>query len=131
MKIATWNVNSIRQRVDRVTAWAEREKPDVLCMQEIKTEDAGFPREPFEALGYHVETYGQRTYNGVAILARKPIQDVVRGFPSEEPDAARRLIAGTVGGIRVVCVYVPNGQAVGSENFFSLLFFLYSVSLFL
>jgi exodeoxyribonuclease-3 len=117
MKIATWNVNSIRQRVERVTAWMEREKPDVLCMQEIKTEDAGFPREPFEALGYHVETYGQRTYNGVAILARKPIKDIVRGFPGEEPDAARRLIAGTVGGIRVVCVYVPNGQAVGSEKF--------------
>jgi exodeoxyribonuclease-3 len=117
MKIATWNVNSIRQRVDRVTAWVEREKPDVLCLQEIKTEDAGFPREPFEALGYHVETYGQRTYNGVALLARKPIENVVRGFPGEEPNAARRLIAATVGDIRVVCVYVPNGQAVGSEKF--------------
>ncbi len=117
MKIATWNVNSIRQRIERVAAWTEREKPDVLCMQEIKTEDPGFPREPFEAMGYHVETYGQRTYNGVAILARKPIGGVLRGFPGEEPDAARRLIAGTVSGLRIVCVYVPNGQAVGSEKF--------------
>ena len=117
MKIATWNVNSIRQRIDRVVAWTEREKPDVLALQEIKTEDPGFPREPFEALGYHIETYGQRTYNGVAILARKPLEDVERGFPGEEPDAARRLIAATVDGVRIVCVYVPNGQAVGSDKF--------------
>jgi exodeoxyribonuclease-3 len=117
MKIATWNVNSIRQRIDRVVAWTEREQPDVLCMQEIKTEDPGFPREAFEALGYHAETYGQRTYNGVAILAKQPIEDVVRGFPGEEPDAARRLIAATIDGVRVVSVYVPNGQSVGSEKF--------------
>jgi exodeoxyribonuclease-3 len=117
MKIATWNVNSIRARLARIVAWTERELPDVLCMQEIKVPDAEFPLAPFAELGYEAAIYGQRTYNGVAILSRLPLEDVERGFPGEGPDDHRRLIAATVGGIRVIDVYVPNGQSPESEKF--------------
>lgn len=120
MKIATWNVNSIRSRLERVVAWMDRERPDVLCLQETKCTDAEFPRGAFEDLGYHAEHYGQRTYNGVALLSREPLTDVVRGLPGEAEDAHRRLLAGTVpgvGGVRIVNVYVPNGQSVTSEKF--------------
>ncbi len=89
MRIATWNVNSIRSRLARVVDWTAREQPDVLCMQETKTVDDLFPAAPFEELGYHVETFGQPTYNGVAILSRKPLKDVVRGLPDDAPDAQR------------------------------------------
>ena len=117
MKIATWNVNSIRSRVDRVLDWTRREQPDVLCLQEIKTTDELFPAAPFEELGYHVETCGQPTYNGVAILSRTRLSDVARGLPGDDPDAQRRLIAATVAGVRIVNVYVPNGQSPESEKF--------------
>jgi exodeoxyribonuclease-3 len=117
MKIATWNVNSIRARRDRVLAWLERQRPDVLCVQEIKVEESAFPRADFEALGYHCEVHGQRTYNGVALLTRELPSDVERGFPGEPADAQSRLIAGTVGGVRFVNVYVPNGESVDSEKF--------------
>lgn len=117
MKIATWNVNSIRSRVERVVAWTERERPDVLCFQEIKTLDDGFPLEPFAELGYRAEVFGQKTYNGVAILSLKPVTQVVRNLPDDEPDAPRRLIAGTVGRVRIVNVYVPNGQSPESDKF--------------
>jgi len=117
MKVATWNVNSIRSRLDRALAWTERERPDVLCLQEIKTVDELFPRAPFEALGYRVETFGQKTYNGVAILSRRPLTKVQRGLPDDAEDAPRRLLAATVGGLRVVAVYVPNGQSPDSEKF--------------
>ena len=117
MKVATWNVNSIRQRLERVTAWLGTHQPDVLCLQETKVVDEDFPRAPFEALGYRVELYGQKTYNGVAILSREPLTDVVRGFPDDAPDAHRRMLAATVGGVRVVNVYVPNGESVESEKF--------------
>lgn len=117
MKIATWNVNSIRTRLERALAWLERHEPDVLCLQEIKCEDHVFPREPFEALGYHVETHGQKTYNGVALLSRAPAEDVVRGLPGDGADAQARLIGGTFEGVRVIDVYVPNGSSVESEKF--------------
>lgn len=120
MKVATWNVNSIRSRLERVLDWTRREEPDVLCMQEIKTTDALFPRAAFEELGYHVETWGQPTYNGVAILSRKPIKDVVRGLPGDDPEAPeihRRLIAATINKVRIVNVYVPNGQSPESDKF--------------
>ncbi len=117
MRIATWNVNSVRSRLDRVLDWTSRLQPDVLCMQETKTTDDLFPVSAFEELGYHVEIFGQPTYNGVAILSKKPLTDVVRGLPDDEPDAQRRLIAGTVAGIRIVNVYVPNGQSPESEKF--------------
>lgn len=117
MKIATWNVNSIRSRLERVLAWTRREMPDVLCMQEIKTTDELFPAGPFEELGYRVETYGQPTYNGVAILSLPPMSKVTRGLPDDGPDAHRRLIAATIRRIRFVNVYVPNGQSPESEKF--------------
>jgi exodeoxyribonuclease-3 len=117
MIIATWNVNSVRSRLERVAGWTERARPDVLCLQEIKTTDDLFPLEPFAELGYHAEVFGQKTYNGVAILSLKPITKVVRNLPDDEEDAPRRLIAGTVGGVRIVNVYVPNGQSPESEKF--------------
>jgi len=117
MKIATWNVNSIRARLERIVSWTARETPDVLCMQEIKTTDELFPAAPFEELGYRVETLGQPTYNGVAILSQKPVTDIVRGLPDDGPDAQRRLIAASIGKLRVVNVYVPNGQSPDSEKF--------------
>jgi exodeoxyribonuclease III len=117
MKIATWNVNSIRSRVARVLDWTQREEPDVLCFQEIKTTDELFPTAAFEDLGYHIETFGQPTYNGVAILSRTRPEDVTRGLPGDAPDAQRRLIAATIKGIRIINVYVPNGQSPESDKF--------------
>ncbi len=117
MKIVTWNVNSIRSRLDRALAWIENHEPDVLCLQETKVEDEGFPREAFEAAGYHVETYGQKTYNGVALLSREAPQDVVRGLPHDGPESQRRVIAATFDGVRVINVYVPNGQSPESDKF--------------
>ena len=98
-------------------AWTERERPDVLCLQEIKTTDDLFPLEPFAELGYHAEVFGQKTYNGVALLSLTPITKVVRNLPDDEPGAPSRLIAGTVGGVRIVNVYVPNGQSPESDKF--------------
>ncbi|MBW8874428.1 MAG: exodeoxyribonuclease III [Acidobacteria bacterium] len=117
MKIATWNVNSIRSRVERVAAWTQRERPDVLCFQEIKTTDDLFPLAPFADLGYRAEVFGQKTYNGVAILTRKPLTQVVRNLPDDASDAPRRLLAGTVDKVRIVNVYVPNGQSPDSDKF--------------
>ena len=117
MRIITWNVNSIRTRLDRVLALLDRHDPDVLCLQEIKVLDDDFPRDVFEAKGWHVETYGQRTYNGVALISKQPAADVVRGLPGEGPDDQRRLIAGTFDGVRVINIYVPNGQAPDSDKF--------------
>ncbi|MCA1817831.1 MAG: exodeoxyribonuclease III [Acidobacteria bacterium] len=117
MKIATWNVNSIIARQPVVLKWLAKEKPDVLCLQETKCTNEKFPREGFEKLGYAVEAHGQPTYNGVAILSRKKCADVRRGFPEVEDPSHARLIAATVGGVRVVNIYVPNGQSVGSEKF--------------
>jgi exodeoxyribonuclease-3 len=116
VKIATWNVNSIRSRLDRTLALLERHAPDVLCLQEIKVLDEGFPRGPFEAEGYHVEVFGQKTYNGVALITRDAPTSVVRGLPGD-PEGEARLIAATVGGVRLIDVYVPNGQSVESPKF--------------
>ncbi len=117
MKVATWNVNSIRARLPRVVSWLEQHQPDLLCMQETKTVDESFPRKEIEGLGYHLEAFGQKTYNGVAIASRVVPGAVVRGLPDDPPDADRRLIGGDFGGVRVICVYVPNGTEVGSERF--------------
>ncbi|HEU4616063.1 MAG TPA: exodeoxyribonuclease III [Kofleriaceae bacterium] len=117
MKLATWNINSIRARTERLLTWLGNEQPDVLCLQETKVEDSGFPIEALRARGYEVVTYGQRSYNGVAIAARAPLTDVVRGFGDGEPDDEARLIAATVSGLRVVCVYVPNGQDLTSDKY--------------
>ncbi len=116
MKIATWNVNSIRVRLDRALAFLKRHEPDVVCLQEIKVVDEGFPEEAFREAGYQSTIFGQKTYNGVAILTRNPVQSVQRGIPGFE-DPQSRVLAVTVDGVRVVNVYVPNGSQVGSEKF--------------
>jgi len=116
MKIAAWNVNSLKVRLPHLLDWLAAEQPDVLCLQETKLEDHNFPRAEIEAAGYQVAFSGQKTYNGVALLARTVIEDVVCGNPHFE-DEQKRLIAGTVGGVRVICAYVPNGQAVDSDKY--------------
>jgi exodeoxyribonuclease-3 len=117
VKIATWNVNSILARLPLVLKWLDAAKPDVVCLQELKCVDDKFPREAIAELGYVSEAYGQPTYNGVAILSRTPIENVQRGFHDDEVGAHARLIAGTVNGIRVVNVYIPNGHEVGTDKY--------------
>lgn len=116
MKLATWNVNSIRARLGHLTAWLDANTPDVLALQEIKTEADKFPYAELEALGYRCLVDGQKTYNGVALLSRDEGRDVSRGI-SDFTDDQRRVIAATYGDIRVINVYVPNGQAVGSDKY--------------
>jgi exodeoxyribonuclease-3 len=116
MKLATWNVNSIRVRLPQLLDWLAAAKPSVLCLQETKSEDAKFPRAEIEAAGYQVTFSGQKTYNGVAILARSALTDVASGI-SDAADEQKRVLAASVEGVRVVCVYCPNGQAVGSEKY--------------
>ena len=115
MLLATWNVNSIRARLERVVQWLESHRPDVLCLQETKVEDAQFPIDAFTALGYRSAIHGQKSYNGVAILSREPIDDITCGFEDGDEEHGARLIIGTVRGIRIHSVYVPNGQIVGTE----------------
>jgi exodeoxyribonuclease-3 len=117
MKLASWNVNSIRARVDRVIAWLEAQRPDVLCMQELKCEEKDFPHERFTELGYSVARVCQKTYNGVAIATRATLADVRIGLDDGADDPQARLIAGTLDGVRILCAYVPNGQEVGSEKY--------------
>lgn len=116
MKIATWNVNSLKVRLPHVLDWLAVNRPDVLCLQELKLEDKAFPAAELAAVGYRAAFSGQKTYNGVAILSRSEPADVVIGIPDFD-DMQRRVLAATVGGVRVVCTYFPNGQAVGSEKF--------------
>ena len=116
MKIASWNVNSLKVRLPHLLDWLAEQQPDVLCLQELKLEDHNFPRSEIEAAGYQVAFFGQKTYNGVALLSRQPISDVTFGNP-HFPDEQKRLIAGTVGDTRVICAYMPNGQSVGSDKY--------------
>ncbi len=116
MKIATWNVNSLNVRLQHVLDWLQAQKPDALCLQELKMEDAKFPLAAFDAIGYNAVFSGQKTYNGVAILTRQRAEDVVAGMPGYA-DEQKRVIAATVDGVRVICVYIPNGQAVDSEKY--------------
>lgn len=116
MRIASWNVNSLNVRLPHVVRWCGETLPDVLALQETKLEDARFPGARLEQAGFHSAHSGQRTYNGVAILARQPLHDVVHGIPGYD-DPQRRVLAATVGGIRIVNLYVVNGQAVGSDKF--------------
>ncbi len=117
MKVATWNVNSITVRLPQVLDWLAANPVDVLCLQETKCPDNRFPTAEFRKAGYFAEVYGQPTYNGVAILSTTSCRDVQRGFPDDEADAPRRLIVATVGSIRIVDVYIPNGSEVGSDKF--------------
>lgn len=116
MKLATWNVNSLKVRLDHVLTWLNTHDVDVLCLQETKLTDAFFPTAAFEAINYHVVYSGQKTYNGVAIISRTPAIDVVKNIPSFD-DAQQRLITATIGNIRVICAYIPNGQALESDKF--------------
>ena len=117
MKIATWNVNSIRSRLERFLSWLERTGPDVVCLQELKVTEDVFPFDPIRAAGYHAAVYGQKAYNGVAILAREEPAHVDRGLGDDVDDPQARLIAADVAGVRVISAYVPNGQMVGSEKY--------------
>lgn len=116
MKLATWNVNSLRVRLPQVLDWLAAQRPDVLCLQETKLPDKDFPVAELRAAGYETVFAGQPTYNGVAILSRAPVADPLVSLP-DFADEQKRFIAATVGGVRVVNVYVPNGQEVGSDKF--------------
>jgi exodeoxyribonuclease-3 len=116
MKLATWNVNSVNVRLPQLLDWLAAARPDVLCLQELKCEEAKFPRAALEAAGYAAAVSAQKTYNGVAILARGAPAEVVAGIPGYA-DEQKRVLAATVEGLRVVCVYCPNGQAVGSDKY--------------
>jgi exodeoxyribonuclease-3 len=116
LKLATWNVNSVKARRERLLAWLERHPVDVLCLQELKVREQDFPFEALRQAGYAAAVHGQRAYNGVAILAREEPLEVERGLGDEADDDAARLIAARVAGLRVVCAYFPTGGAVGSEK---------------
>ncbi len=116
MKIATWNVNSLRVRLPQVLDWLKTVQPDILALQETKTEDAQFPLEPLQSLGYHVVFSGQKTYNGVALVTRIAPENCITDIPGLE-DPQRRILAATLGGSRIVNLYVPNGSEVGSEKY--------------
>jgi exodeoxyribonuclease-3 len=117
MKLVTWNINSIRARTQRLVGWLDANRPDVVCLQETKVEDAQFPLAAVEALGYRAVTFGQKSYNGVAILSTAELTDVTRGFGDDPSDDEARVIAATTHGIRVVDVYVPNGQDLTSDRY--------------
>jgi len=116
MRITSWNVNSVRARLPRILAWLAEAQPDVLCMQELKCMDEQFPVEPFEDLGYNVAVFGQKSWNGVAIVSRSPISGVIRGIPDEN-DSQSRGMAAICGGVFVMNLYVPNGQSVDSDKY--------------
>jgi exodeoxyribonuclease-3 len=117
MKVASWNVNSVNARRERLLRWLSDKQPDVLCLQELKGVDESFPSADVYELGYQCAIYGQRTYNGVAILAKSPIEDVRRGFDDGDPDAEARFLSARVGELRVLCCYVPNGQEINSDKY--------------
>jgi exodeoxyribonuclease-3 len=116
MKLATWNVNSIKTRLPQLLDWLAQERPDVACLQETKIDDDNFPVQALQASGYHPVYFGQKTYNGVALLTRTPPSEVVRGMPGYE-DEQKRVLAASVEGMRVICLYVPNGQSVESDKY--------------
>ena len=119
MRIATWNVNSVVARLPRLLQWLEASRPDVLCLQETKATDEQFPGEEIRSLGYEFAHHGTGRYNGVAILSRVGLEDVVRGYPGEPgfPDLEPRALAATCGGVRVWSVYVPNGRSLDHPAF--------------
>jgi exodeoxyribonuclease-3 len=117
VRIATWNVNSLKVRMERVPEWLAYAQPDVLCLQETKLSDAAFPHLAFAALGYESVHHGSGQWNGVAILSRVGIEDPLMGFAEGDPDQDTRLITATCGGVRVCSAYIPNGRTVGSEHY--------------
>jgi exodeoxyribonuclease-3 len=121
MKIVTWNINGVKARIEVLTTWLQESDPDIVCLQEIKSVDESFPRFELEALGYHVETHGQKGFNGVAILSKKSPEEVTRGLPGDEADEQARFIEAVFstekGSIRVVSLYLPNGNPINTEKF--------------
>ncbi len=117
MKIATWNVNSIRARLPRVTEWLDEFSPDIALLQEIKTVNEGFPSTEFESRGYNLVVHGQKSYNGVAILSKFPIEDALCGLPGDDGDEQARYIEAFTGGVRVATIYLPNGNPCPGEKF--------------
>ncbi len=117
MKIATWNVNSIRARLDRVTEWLSDRSPHVVCLQETKVEDKTFPLSEIKEAGYEIAFFGQKTYNGVAVLSRDPITDVQKNFGDGGDDSQARFLDVKTAGIRILTCYVPNGKSVESPDF--------------
>ncbi|NVK34821.1 MAG: exodeoxyribonuclease III [Rhodobacteraceae bacterium] len=121
MKIATWNINGVKARLETALQWLKEAQPDVACLQEIKSVDENFPRQPFEDLGYNLETHGQKGFNGVALLSKQPLEDVQRGLPGDDSDEQARYIEAGVstetGYVRFGCLYLPNGNPLGTEKF--------------
>ena len=121
MKFATFNVNSIKQRVDNVVTWLKEAKPDVVALQELKCTDDAFPKEPFEALGYNCAVHGQKTYNGVAVLSKRPMEDATPRLPGGDGDDHARYLEAVIpakkGIVRVASIYAPNGNPVNSDKF--------------
>lgn len=117
MRIVSWNINSLRKRQERLLGWLAQTKPDVVCLQETKCTDEQFPAIELRAAGYHSAFHGQKSYNGVAILAKTELRDVRASLCDEEDDPQARVIAATAKGVRVYCIYAPNGQAVGSPAY--------------
>ena len=121
MRIATWNVNSVRQRIDHLTAWLRETSPDIVCLQELKCQEETFPRMEVEALGYNIEILGQKSFNGVALLSKYRFDEVLRHLPGDDSDEQSRYIEGVFstpeGSVRVASIYAPNGNPLGTEKF--------------
>jgi exodeoxyribonuclease-3 len=120
MLIATWNVNSVKARIEPMQRWLKERAPDIVCLQEIKCEDAAFPREPFEELGYNIATHGQKSYNGVAILSKLPLEEVERGLPGASDGQSRYIeavVSTSQGAVRVASIYLPNGNPAPGEKY--------------
>jgi exodeoxyribonuclease-3 len=121
MRVATWNVNSVKQRLDNAQAWLAARQPDIVCLQETKCVDEAFPREPFEALGYNVAVHGQKTFNGVAILSKLPFDEFTPRLPGDHGDDHARFLEAVVstprGALRVASIYLPNGNPAGTEKY--------------
>lgn len=120
MRVATWNVNSVNARLQTVLDWFAEAQPDVACLQEIKCVDEKFPREPFEALGYNLVVHGQKSYNGVALLSKRPLEDVRIGLPGDDADEQARYVEAVISGptpVRVGGLYLPNGNPIGTDKF--------------
>jgi exodeoxyribonuclease-3 len=117
MKIATWNVNSLKARLPNVLAWLDSARPDVVCLQEIKCQTAEFPELELRAAGYHCAVHGQKSYNGVALLSREPATDIAIGLPGDPDDAQARYIEASFGDLRIASIYLPNGNPVDSDKY--------------
>ncbi|WMS42425.1 exodeoxyribonuclease III [Acuticoccus sp. MNP-M23] len=121
MRIATWNINGVKARIDSLTRWLEESAPDIACLQEIKSQDETFPAEAIERLGYNIATHGQKGFNGVALLSKRPLEDVMRRLPGDDADEHSRYIEATVstdtGAVRVASIYLPNGNPIDTEKY--------------